>query len=142
MEEVNLYVATDVKGPRRQAGRGMYLLECLTSRGTQTRSKKLELEDTTENQLTVTALAEELERITRPVKVTIWTDCQYVGGSILNGWPEKWEKAGWKNAKGEQIADAEKWQSVLVGIRLHEISVRIREHHAYASWMKNELKKP
>ena len=141
MEEVNLYLATDLKGPRRAAGKGMYLLECVTSKGTQTRNGTVRLEDATENQLTVSALEEALKRINRPVSLTIWTDCQYAGGAILNKWPEKWEKEDWKNAKGEPISDAEKWQSILVKLRIHEVSVRIREHHAYSSWLKAELKK-
>ena len=142
MEEVNLYLASDVKGPRRQAAKAMYLLECLTSKGTQTRNKRIELEETTENQITLTALEEALQRITRPVSLTIWTDCRFVGGTILNGWLKKWEADGWKNAKGEPIADSEKWASVLVKIRLHEVSVKIGEHHPYAGWLKGELKKP
>ena len=99
MEEVNLYLATDLKGPRRAAGKGMYLLECVTSKGTQTRNGTVRMEDATENQLTVSALEEALKRINRPVSLTIWTDCQYAGGAILNKWPEKWEREDWKNAK-------------------------------------------
>ena len=39
------------------------------------------------------------------------------------------------------MADAEKWQSVLGKIRIHEIEVKTGERHEYASWMKAELEK-
>lgn len=73
--------------------------------------------------------------------LTIWLDCEYVAGAILQGWPEKWEKSGWTNARGKPVADFEKWQSVLVKIRLHEVSVRLGESHEYKNWMMRELKK-
>ena len=141
MEEVNLYIATDLKGPRRRDGKYIYLLECLTSKGTQTRDARGTIEQATENQLTVTALDEGLKRLIRPVRLTIWTDCKYVAGALTRSWPEQWEKDGWVNSKGKPVADAEKWQSVLGKIRIHEVEVKVQEKHEYASWMKSELEK-
>lgn len=99
------------------------------------------MEQATENQLTVTALDEALKRLLRPVKLTIWLNCEYVAGALRNGWPEKWEKESWINSKGKPVTNAEKWQSVLGKIRLHEIEVRTGERHEYATWMKTELEK-
>lgn len=141
MEEVNLYIETNLKGPRRKEGKYIYLLECLTSKGTQTRDARGTIDQATENQLTVTALDEGLKRLLRPVRLTIWLDCEYVAGALRNGWPQKWEKDGWVNSKGKTVADAEKWQSVLGKIRIHEIEVKTGERHEYASWMKAELEK-
>ena len=141
MEEVNLYVIENVKGPRRQAGAGMYLLEAKTPKGTVTRNKTVRLEDTTENQLTLTVMEEALGRINRPVKLTIWMDCEYVAAAIKQEWPKKWEKDGWVNSKGKPVADAEKWQSVLGRIRVHEIFVVVNERHEYWNWMTRELAK-
>ena len=141
MEEVNLYIATDLKGPRRRDGKYIYLLECLTSKGTQTRDARGTIDQATENQLTVTALDEGLKRLLRPVRLTIWLDCEYVAGALRNGWPQKWEKDGWVNSKGNTVADAEKWQSVLGKISIHETSVRSGEPHEYLNWMKRELEK-
>ncbi|MBR5273787.1 MAG: hypothetical protein IKU33_00920 [Bacteroidales bacterium] len=141
MEEVNLYVIGNLKGPRRQAGAGMYLLEAKTPKGAITREKIIKLEDTTENQLTLVMMDEALGRINRSVRLTIWLECLYVAGALREKWPEAWEKAGWTNSKGKPVHDAEKWQSVLGKIRLHETSVRSGEPHEYLNWMKRELEK-
>lgn len=141
MEEVNLYVIENVKGPRRQAGAGMYLLEAKTPKGTVTRNKTIRLEDTTENQLTLTVMEEALGRINRPVRLTIWLDCKYVAAALKQEWPQKWEKTDWMNEKGRPVADAEKWQSVLGRIRVHEIFVVVNERHEYWNWMTRELAK-
>ena len=139
MEEVNLYIETNLKGPRRQTGSCMYLLTMETSKGPQTRGRVVKLEDTTENQITLAALDEALGRIKRPVRVCLWLDCKYVAGAIANEWPQAWEKAGWMTSKGKTVTDAEKWQSVLEKIRAHEVSVKIGEHHEYKNWMLREI---
>ena len=141
MEEVSLFVAATVKGPRRQAGAVMYVLAVETKKGTVTREGTIVREDATENGLTLEALEAALGRLTRPVKLTIWTDSEYVGGAVANGWPEGWEKAGWQTTKGKPVKDAEKWASVLGRIRDCEVSVRIRERHEYSRWMEDQLKK-
>ena len=99
------------------------------------------MEETTENQLTLTAIDEAMKRLTRRVSLKIWIDCEHVAGAIINGWPERWEKEDWTNAKGKPITDAEKWQSILNKTRTNEVSVMLRERHAYWSWMTRELKK-
>lgn len=141
MEEVNLYVIGNVRGPRRQAGAGMYLLEAKTPKGTITRDKIISLEETTENQLTLAVMDEALGRINRPVRLTIWMDCEYVAGAMKQEWPQRWEKDGWLNSKGRPVTDAEKWQSVLGKIREHEVFVIVNERHEYWNWMKRELDK-
>lgn len=80
-------------------------------------------------------------RINRPVRLTIWLDCKYVAAALKQEWPQKWEKTAWMNEKGRPVADAEKWQSVLVRIRLHEIFVVVSERHEYWNWMARELAK-
>ena len=99
---------------------------------------QLELDKMTEKNQ---ALEAALGRLTRPVNLKIWTDSEYVGGAVANGWPEGWEKAGWQTTKGKPVKDAEKWASVLGRIRDCEVSVRIRERHEYSRWMEDQLKK-
>lgn len=130
-----------MRGPRRREGTGMYLLEVKTQKGTVTREKILTVQDATENQLTLTMIEEAMGRITRPVRLTIWTDCEYVAGAIKQQWPQRWEKDAWLNSKGRPVTDKEKWQSVLGRIRLHEVFVVVNERHEYYAWMKREIAK-
>lgn len=106
-----------------------------------TRDRIAVLDETTENKATLEAVDEALGRIKRPVELEVWMDCEYVAAMIENGWPEKWEKAGWINSKGKPVTDWEKWSSVLGRIRLHTYRIHMGEHHAYAKWMEDKLKK-
>lgn len=104
-------------------------------------NKTLILEDATEARATLQAIDEGMGRLKRPVSLWIWLDCANVGAALKNGWPEKWEKDGWITAKGKTVANMEEWQSVLVKMRIHEVHVTVGQHHSYARWMEEELKK-
>lgn len=119
----------------------MYILAVQTAKGTADVGNRKTLEATTESQATLKAIEEALGRMKSPARITIWLDSQYVGGAILQHWPEKWEESGWKTAKGEPVRDAELWASVLVRIRPHEVSVKMKQHHEYREWMRRELEK-
>ena len=99
------------------------------------------LEAATENQATLKAIDEALGRMKSPARITIWLECPYVYGALLQKWPEKWETAGWITAKGTPVKDAKLWASVLGKIRLHEVSLKLNQQHEYRSWMKRELEK-
>ena len=141
MEKVNLYVKTTFKGPRRQNGAFMYLLEAEGPRGTATKDETKVIKDATENGANLEAIDEALARIKRPVELVIWTDCEWVAGMIENRWPDRWEMNNWLNAHGKQVTGWEKWSSILSRLRLHAYHIRKGEHHAYSKWMEDKLKK-
>ena len=96
----------------------------------------------TENEATLTAMDEALGKLKEPVRLTIWLESAGVGGALAQGWPEKWEKEDWKNSKGEPVANALKWQSVLSKMRLHEVlAVHVKEHNEYSEWIKRKLQR-
>lgn len=139
--EVNLYIDTSPKGPRRGKRTYLYILAVQTAKGTADVGNRAEVEDATESQATLRALNEALGRMKCPARITIWLECEYVAGAILQGWPETWKKQGWTTSKRNPVKDAELWQSVLGKMGIHEIEVRIKEHHEYREWMRRELEK-
>jgi ribonuclease HI len=141
MWDASLYVDTTLRGPRRQAGAYLYLITIETKKGTADRGNVVSFEDLiTENEATLTAMDEALGKLREPVRLTIWLESASVGGALVQGWPEKWEKEGWKNSKGEPVANALKWQSVLSKMRLHEVlAVHVKEHNEYSEWIKRKL---
>ena len=62
---VNLYVETDLHGPRRQDGTAIYVLEAQTSKGAATRHKIVPIPATTEHHLVLEALEDALGRLTQ-----------------------------------------------------------------------------
>ena len=141
MDKVNLYVKTTLRGPRKGAGAFLYLLEAEGARGTVTRDRLAVLDKTTENRATLEALNEALGRINRAVHLDIWMDCEYVAAMIENKWPWKWEMDNWINSKGKMAKDFDMWQSITRELEKHAYRIHMGEHHAYAKWMEDKLKK-
>lgn len=139
---VNIYIATSITGPRRGRGAYMYLLECFRSNGeTVTRQQAMELEETTENELAVSALEAALGRLTTECYLTIYTDCEYIFRTIDTGLLKRWEQQEWKNAKGEPVKYVEKWSHIQYLLNAQDFHLKLKEHHGYKRWMADEIKK-
>ena len=140
MQTVNLYIKTSIKGPKRKAGAYQYLLNTETSKGPYEKMQMKTLSVSTEHQLTLSALLEALERINRPCKLHVYLEDIYVANGLTK-WATKWAQNGWRNAKGKDVADADKWQQVLELLAEHELTVHIKEAHSYKEWMRWQLEK-
>lgn len=140
-KNVNIFIAT-TPGPKQRRGVYMYLLEARKANGEcVTRQQMMLQEDTTENQLAICALEAALGRMTAPANLTIWTDCGYLYGVLVNRQFERWRQQAWKNEKGEPIKYVDKWLRIEYLLDAHDFQVRHREHHEYAGWMAREMKK-
>ncbi|MCM1090571.1 MAG: hypothetical protein NC092_04550 [Butyrivibrio sp.] len=141
-KSVNIYIATSITGPRRGRGVYMYLLECFRANGeTVTRQQAVEQEDATENQLAVCALEAALGRLTAECYLTIYTDCEYLYGTLENGMLEQWAARDWQNAKGAPVKYAEKWSRIRYLLVAQDVHMKLKEHHAYKRWMRDEIRK-
>lgn len=138
---VNLYIETDLHGPRRQDGTVMYLLEAQTSKGTGTRDKIISIPDTTEHHLVLEALEEALGRITQTCQVEVWLQDHYIAGAIDGGLVQRWMIKDWQSAKGDPVTDVDLWQGISGHLRRHIVTIHLAEHHGYQSWMQDQLKK-
>jgi len=78
-------------------------------------------EQTTNNQMELTAAIEGLAALKRPCKVNLTTDSRYVQQGITN-WIFNWQKNGWKTAAKEPVKNAELWQKLLVFAQKYDIT--------------------
>lgn len=141
MKQVDIYIDTSIKGPRRRHGSYIYKVAMTCANGKMADVGGMEvLENTTENSSTVQALETALGRLTRPCHLTIWLNCSYVAAVLNNKWYEQWAKTEWINKKGEAINDAENWKKITELIGQHEYEVRLKEHHQFSDWMSWTLK--
>lgn len=138
---VNLYIETDLHGPRRQDGTVMYLLEAQTSKGTGTREKIIPIPDTTEHHLVLEALEEALGRINQSCQVDVWLQDHYIAGAIDGGMVQQWMIRDWKSAKGDPVTDADLWEGIAGHLRRHIVTIHLAEHHGYRGWMQDQIKK-
>lgn len=66
---------------------------------------------TTNNRMELMAAIKSLEALTRPCKVSLYTDSQYVRQGMTE-WISGWKKKGWRNSKKEPVKNADLWQQL------------------------------
>ena len=141
MFQVNIYIETSVRGPRRGAAAGMWLAEYGKRDGTtETRSGVLYREDTTQNALTLELLNSALLILTKPCSVRVNTECTHVLNVMRNGLLPTWEKNGWINAKGEPVKNREAWERAVSLMSAHAVTVG-NGWHGYLETMRRDIRK-
>ena len=84
---------------------------------------------TTNNRMELTAAAASLEALTRPCKVVINTDSEYVKNGITR-WHTGWVRRNWRNSAGDPVANMDLWRRLLDAAKPHEIEWKwVRGHN-------------
>jgi ribonuclease HI len=84
--------------------------------------------ETTNNRMELTAAAAALETLKRPCRVVLHTDSEYLRNGITR-WHTGWVRKGWKNAKGDPVANMDLWRRILDAAKGHEVDWRwVRGH--------------
>jgi ribonuclease HI len=83
---------------------------------------------TTNNRMELTAAAAALEALTRPCRVVLNTDSEYVRNGITR-WHTGWVRRNWRNAAGDPVANMDLWQRLLAAEKRHKVDWRwVRGH--------------
>jgi ribonuclease HI len=76
----------------------------------------------------LTAVIEALAALTRPSRVELFTDSQYVQKGITE-WIRSWKARGWKTASKEPVKNADLWKRLDELASRHEVRwVWVRGH--------------
>jgi len=76
---------------------------------------------TTNNRMELTAAIMALEGLTRPAKLRIHTDSQYVKKGITQ-WIHGWKRNGWRTADKKPVKNVDLWQRLEAALGRHDIS--------------------
>jgi ribonuclease HI len=85
-----------------------------------------------------------LAALKRKCRVMVVTDSKYVTEAINQGWLEKWQAKGWKNAQKKPVANRDLWEELLMLLERHEAVFQwVRSHsgHPENSWCDYLAKK-
>lgn len=89
-------------------------------------------EDTTNNRMELTAAIEALNALTRPCKVVLTTDSQYVKNGI-NQWMPNWKRNNWKTAAKKPVKNQDLWQALDAALSSHEVDWQwVKGHSGHA----------
>jgi ribonuclease HI len=86
---------------------------------------------TTNNRMELTAALRALESLTRPCRVVVTTDSEYVQRGITE-WIGGWKKRGWKTADRKAVRNADLWQALDEAAARHDVEWRwVRGHSGH-----------
>lgn len=92
--------------------------------------------ETTNNRMELTAAIEGLGALTRPSRVRLSTDSQYVQRGITE-WVPRWKAAGWRTADRKPVRNRDLWERLDAANAAHEVDwVWVRGHSGH---VENEL---
>ena len=92
--------------------------------------------ETTNNRMELMAAIQALESLTRPCRVRLTTDSQYVQKGIQE-WLAGWKQRGWKTAARKPVKNVDLWKRLDAATRDHDITWHwVRGHSGHP---ENEL---
>lgn len=88
--------------------------------------------DTTNNRMELSAAIEALRLLSRPCRITITTDSQYLVKGMTE-WITGWQRKGWLNSKKEPVLNRDLWEQLLTLTRPHTVQWKwVRGHAGHA----------
>ena len=91
--------------------------------------------DTTNNRMEMTAAIAGLEALTRPCRVRLYSDSQYLRDGITK-WIDGWKRRDWRTADNQPVKNIDLWQRLEAAAARHDVTwIWVRGH---ASHPENE----
>ena len=85
--------------------------------------------ETTNNRMELLAAIEALERLTRPCRVVLCTDSEYLRRGITQ-WVPRWQRNGWRTSQNTAVKNRDLWQRLQVAAEAHRIEWRWVKGHS------------
>ncbi len=77
---------------------------------------------TTNNRMELMAAIAGLEALTKPCRVHLYSDSQYLVKAFNEHWLENWIKKGWKRGKNEPVKNIDLWKRLLKATEPHNVT--------------------
>jgi len=84
---------------------------------------------TTNNRMELMAVIRGLEALTRPSRVRVYTDSQYVQKGISE-WIHSWKRRGWRTADKKDVKNVDLWKALEEQAARHEVEWHWVRGHA------------
>lgn len=141
LQEVNIYIDVKFKG-RLESGTGTYsiVLEYIKNNIPHTREYIEGYTDTTENRVSILAIANALNHLKRPCKVNIIINTRFVYQAITQEWYKKWIKNS-TNAKGEPANNVDLWVEFSHSMQNHEVNIKYAKRNEYSKVMLSRMER-
>ncbi|HNT54656.1 MAG TPA: ribonuclease HI [Anaerolineaceae bacterium] len=85
---------------------------------------------TTNNRMELMAVIAGLEALTRPCRVQVFTDSQYVAQAMQQGWARRWRANNWMRNRKEPALNSDLWERLLRLCETHRVEFTWVRGHA------------
>ena len=85
---------------------------------------------TTNNRMELMGVIVGLESLTKPCRVTLYSDSKYVVDSVEKGYVQKWSKNNWHRTKTDKAKNADLWARFLAIYSKHQVRFKWVKGHA------------
>lgn len=144
MREVSIYIASGIKGLRKQNGYIGYCLEYYPegSKYAKTLIDYEPVEDMTGKRSELEALIKALKRMREKCILSIYTESTYLNmGLGEQRLVDKWVKSGWTTGKNVEVKNRDKWQELLNLLNGSLYQIHLKETNAYVKMLQIEAEK-
>lgn len=87
---------------------------------------------TTNNRMELLAAIIGLEALTKPCRVELYSDSQYLVKAFNDRWIDGWIKKGWKRGKNDPVKNVDLWKRLLEAIKPHEVTfIWVKGHNGH-----------
>ena len=86
-------------------------------------------ENTTNNQMELTAAIMALNKLKVPCVVELYSDSAYLVNAFNEGWITSWQMNGFRNANKKPVANVELWEQLIKFNNTHKIKwIKVKGH--------------
>ncbi len=91
-------------------------------------------ENTTNNRMELSAVAEALKCLKKKCSVTLHSDSAYIVNAFNQNWIDRWQRSGWRTKDKKPVKNQTLWQMILEQCRRHDIRFEKVKGHAGVHW--------
>ncbi|MGE9267145.1 MAG: ribonuclease HI [Verrucomicrobiales bacterium] len=125
MHEVTIYTDGGAKGNPGPGGYGVVMIS-----GRHRKEMSGGYLRTTNNRMELMAAIRAFEALTRPCRVSFYSDSKYLVDAIRKDWIGGWKKRGWKKADKKPVLNTDLWKRLDAAIAPHDIAWNWVKGHA------------
>ena len=89
-------------------------------------------ENTTNNRMELMGVIVGLEKLTKPCRVHVVSDSQYVVNAFTKHWIDSWQKNNWRGAGNKEVKNVDLWKRLIDAAKGHELEFTwIKGHNGH-----------
>lgn len=136
--KVNIYMYQTIRGPRRQQGYGVYILEAETDHGPMTKTYRIPIEGS-RNEASLKCLYSALSHMNASSELTLYVESEWLA-TALTKWLPKWRRTEYLSARNRKVAFSDIWTKIGQMLETQELCVFCKEEHSYRGWLIKNAK--